>query len=77
MPPSQNPKMLGMAGFYEWAGPRFWSRFGGVHIVEAKKQVFAKPRPQKARDISRVLTARPMIAAPRQARVATPEQGTG
>ncbi|WP_206378167.1 class I SAM-dependent methyltransferase [Sneathiella limimaris] len=56
-PPSGSGLNLRLASFLENMGEKWWSRFSGVRIIEAEKQVFAIPEePQKKKKV------RPLIA---------------
>ena len=41
IPPTRSPALLRAAAAWERAGGRWFRRFGGVNLVEARKQVFA------------------------------------
>lgn len=58
VPPLEWPLMLGSATAWERAGSRWFPRFGGVHIVEASKQVYAAGAARK------VPARRPLVVLP-------------
>jgi len=41
--------MLGSAAAWEKLGERWFTRFAGVAMIEASKQIYARPTPKKAR----------------------------
>jgi SAM-dependent methyltransferase len=61
IPPIVSRMVLAGAGAWEGAGHRWFNRFSGVLLIEATKQIYAKPRP--ARLQSRRVVYRP-VASP-------------
>lgn len=60
MPPNRGGLMLRMARFWERLGIRWWSRFGGLVVVRATKQIYALPRTGRAVRVRN----EPLIAVP-------------
>jgi len=60
MPPNRGGMMLRMARTWEKFGIRWWSRFGGLVLVRATKQIYALPRPGRAVRVR----SEPVIAVP-------------
>ncbi len=58
VPPLEWQIMLGSANAWERAGARWFPRFGGVHLVEAAKQVYAAGAARK------VAVRRPLVVLP-------------
>ena len=64
-PPSNVRLILRMASFLEKIGEKWWSKFSGVRIIEAEKQIFAIPQePLKKKKVRPVIApaARPIGA---------------
>lgn len=68
-PPFENTFLLRAANFFEAIGPYLYPAFGGVHVIEASKQLYAG-KGKTARTTSRVPVKKPVSAKP----VATPRQ---
>jgi SAM-dependent methyltransferase len=49
IPPVRMRMMLGSAAAWEKLGERWFTRFAGVAIIEASKQIYARPTAKKAR----------------------------
>jgi SAM-dependent methyltransferase len=49
IPPVRTRMMLGSAAAWEKLGERWFTRFAGVAMIEASKQIYARPTPKKAR----------------------------
>lgn len=64
LPPSERRWLLRSAGLFERFGHRLLYRAGGVHLIEAQKQLFAPPglgRPVGERIRARATAARPLL----------------
>jgi hypothetical protein len=62
--------MLGSAPAWEKLGERWFTRFAGVAVIEAAKQIYARPTPKKARR-QRVYVPVPQPIIPTHAHSAT------
>ena len=49
VPPARSRMVLRSAPVWEKVGERWFTRFAGVAIIEASKQIYARPTPKKAR----------------------------
>lgn len=63
VPPFRRDMFLRAAKFFEKAGSRFFPALGGVHIVEASKQLYAA-KGTRARVASRAVKPVPAVAQP-------------
>jgi SAM-dependent methyltransferase len=64
VPPTTSRMMLRSAGFWESVGERWFTAFSGVSMVEASKQLYAKPATQKRPQRARVYIPLPGAPSP-------------
>ncbi len=62
VPPFETNLMLGLSPFFEGIGRAIFKSFGGVHIIEVSKKVYAPIQPDKATAIA---TARKILIPPK------------
>lgn len=62
VPPTRTRTLLGAAPAWERIGQRWFTRFGGVVMIEASKQIYALNKPMKAVERGRVVVPFPQVA---------------
>jgi SAM-dependent methyltransferase len=68
IPPVERRVMLRSAPFWEKVGERWFTRFAGVAMIEAQKQIYARPQIKRKARRERALVPVPQPAIPTHAR---------